>query len=77
MATYHVTIVNEHYSSSNEHECDNVPNAWKQAIKGALEIASEEVSHGNPLFAAEVVLDEGQNRIGRYVISVGASPLKE
>lgn len=77
MATYHVTVVNEHYVSSNEHQCNDVADAWRHAIKSAVQIASEEVSHGNPLFAAEVVLDEGKKRIGRYVISVGVSPLKD
>ena len=77
MGTYHVTIVNEHFSSSNEHRCDNVADAWKHAIKGALDIASEQVSHVDPYFGAEIVLDEGEKRVGRYVISVGVSPLKD
>ena len=77
MRTFHIRVVNEHFSSTNEHKCDDVPGAWKEAISGALAIAAEQVSHGNPFFGAEVVLDEGKTRIGRYVISVGASPLKD
>lgn len=77
MATYRVTVVNEHFSSSNEHASGNVADAWQQALKGALAIASEQVSHGNPHFGAEVVLHEGKKRIGRYVVSVAASPLKD
>jgi hypothetical protein len=77
MPTYHVTIVNEHFSSENKHECGDVTQAWKYAIKGALEIAAEQVSHGAPFFGAEVVLKEGRKPIGRYVVSVGASPLKD
>jgi hypothetical protein len=77
MATYQVSVVNEHFSSSNEHDCEDVVAAWKNAISGALAIAAEQVSNGNPFFGAEVTLKEGQKRIGRYVISVGASPLKD
>jgi hypothetical protein len=39
--------------------------------------AGEQVSHGNPFFGAEITLEEGKKRIGRYVVSVGATPLKD
>ena len=77
MPTYQVSVVNEHFSSSNEHSCADEAAAWKHAISGALAIAAEQVSHGNPFFGAEVVLNEGKKQIGRYVVSVGASPLKD
>jgi hypothetical protein len=77
MATYRISVINEHFSSSNDHECDDVVKAWQQALRGAIEIAAEQVSHGSPFFGAEVRLDEGNKRIGRYVVSVGASPLKD
>ena len=77
MAIFQVTVINEHFSSSNEYHCEDVVAAWKHAIKGALDIASEEVSRGNAFFGAEVALHQGEKRVGRYVISVGASPLKD
>lgn len=77
MTTYKISVVNEHFSSSNEHQSKDVVSAWQQAIHGALAIAAEQVSHGNPFFGAEVTLHEGETRIGRYIISVGASPLKD
>jgi len=77
MATYRISVINEHFTSSNEHECGDVVTAWQQAIRGALAIAADQVSHGNPYFGAEIVLDEGKRRVGRYVVSVGASPLKD
>jgi hypothetical protein len=42
----------------------------------AVLIAADQVSHGNPFFGAEVTLQEGKKRIGRWVVSVGATPLK-
>jgi hypothetical protein len=77
MPTYRVTIVNEHFSSSEDQEAPEVSKAWQEAIGSAISIAAEQVSHGNPFFGAEVTLEEGNKKIGRYVVSVGATPLKD
>jgi len=77
MPAYRVTIVNEHFSQDGEHEAADVRAAWQKAIRAAIEIAADQVSHGDPFFGAEVRLEEGNKQIGRYVISVGASPLKD
>jgi hypothetical protein len=77
MPTYRVTIVNEHFSSSEEQEAADVLKAWQKAIGSAIAIAGEQVSHGNPFFGAEIRLEEGNKQIGRYVVSVGATPLKD
>ena len=76
MPKYRITVVNEHFSSSEDHEAPDVVKAWQTAIGSAVAIAADQVSHGNPFFGAEVTLDEGNKRIGRYVVSVGATPLK-
>jgi hypothetical protein len=75
--TYRVSIVNEHFSQEGEQEAPDVVHAWQQAIASAVEIAGDQVSHGNPFFGAEVVVQEGNKQIGRYVVSVGATPLKD
>ena len=77
MATYQISVVNEHLTSSNEHESADVLTALKYAIRSALDIAADQVSHGSPYFGAEVRLEEGNKLIGRYVVSAGASPLKD
>jgi hypothetical protein len=77
MPTYTVTIVNEHFSHSGDEEAQDVTKAWQRALSSAIAIASDQVSHGNPFFGAEVTLEEGNKRIGRYVVSVGATPLKD
>jgi hypothetical protein len=77
MPTYRVTIVNEHFSQEGEHEAADVVTAWQKAIGAAIEIAADQVSHGNPFFGAEITLADGNNRIGRYVVAVGATPLKD
>jgi hypothetical protein len=77
MPTYRLTIVNEHFSQSGEQESRDNIEAWKIAIASAINIAADQVSHGNPFFGAEVTLEQGNQKIGRYVVSVGATPLKD
>lgn len=77
MPTYRVTIVNEHFSQAGDQEAADVVGAWKMAIASAISIASDHVSHGAPFFGAEVTIEEGNKKIGRYVVSVGATPLKD
>lgn len=77
MPSYCITIINEHFSQSGEHQADDDIAAWKEAISSAINIAGDQVSHGNPFFGAEVVLTQGDEQLGRYVVSVGATPLKD
>ncbi len=77
MTPYQVTIVNEHFSQTAELKASDQLGAWKEAIGSAIAIANDQVSQGNPFFGAVVTLMEGNKQIGRYVVSVGASPLKD
>ena len=77
MPTYQVTIVNEHFSSSEKQDSPDASKAWQAAIRSAITIAADQVAHGSPFFGAEVTVDQGNKRIGRYVVSVGATPLKD
>ena len=77
MPSYTVTIVNEHFSQTGEQESPDNISAWKTAISSAITIAADQVSHGNPFFGAEVTVAQGKEQIGRYLVSVGATPLKD
>lgn len=77
MAQYRITVVNEHFSQSGEQEANDNVHAWQTAIRSAIEIAADQVSHGSPFFGAEVVVEKGDELVGRYVGSVGATPLKD
>jgi hypothetical protein len=77
MEKFRVSIVNEHFSASEEQESTDVVKAWQVAIRSAITIAADQVSHGNPFFGAEVTLEQGNKRLGRYVVSVAAAPLKD
>lgn len=77
MPTYSVTIVNGHFSQTGEQVSRDNIEAWKAAISSATAIDADQVSNGNPLFAAEVTVTQGKEQIGRYLVSVGATPLKD
>lgn len=77
MQTYKITIVNEHFSQAGEQESSNDLEAWQTAVRSAITIAADQVSHGNPFFGAEVTIQEGKRQVGRYIVSVGATPLKD
>lgn len=77
MPSYTVTIVNEHFSQTGEQESPDNIAAWKSAISSAITIAADQVSHGSPFFGAEVTVTQGKEQIGRYLVSVGATPLKD
>ena len=77
MPTYRLSIVNEHFSQSADQEARDVVDAWHKAIRATIVIAADQVSHGNPFFGAELTLKQGNKKIGRYVVSVGATPLQE
>jgi len=77
MPSYNVTIINGHFSSSGEFEAPDNTEIWKKAIASAIIIAADQVSHGNPFFGAEVTVTLGKEQIGRYVVSVGATLLKD
>ncbi|PTW47339.1 hypothetical protein C8J25_10354 [Sphingomonas faeni] len=77
MPTYTVTIVNEHFTQSGEQESSDNIEAWKSAISSAIAIGADQVSHGSPFFGAEVIVTQGKQQLGRYVVSVGATSLKD
>jgi hypothetical protein len=76
MPTFRVTVLNETFESCNHHQAAEVSDAVQRAIRGALEIGVEEISKGKSFFGAEVKVENGDVLVGRYVVSVGASPLQ-
>lgn len=76
MPTFQITIHNEDFTASEEQDCAGPDQALKEGIKAAIAIATDHVASGKPFFGAEVVLEEGNKKLARYVVAVGASSLK-
>ena len=76
MPVFRVSVVNETFESSNHHDAATVSEAQQRAIKGALEIGVEELSKGKPFFGAEVRVENGDELVSRFVVSMGVSALQ-
>jgi hypothetical protein len=74
--TFRINVVNQHFRSSSEQELANAEAANTAAIKGALQIGTDEVCLDRPFFGAEVSIEHEGQRVGRYIVSVGVSSLK-
>ena len=75
MPKYLIQLVNDEFRAENEEEHPDAEAAAKEAIRGALEVGVEQVLAGKPFYGAEVTIADGNSR-ERFVVSVGASPLK-
>lgn len=75
MPTFQISIVNETFASSNDHEAQSLDAASAEALAAALRIGSDEVVGGQKLFAAEVKVETANAVVGRFVVTVSASPL--
>lgn len=73
---FRISVLNTHFYSSDEHEYADRKVARQHAMRGALAIGIDEIVGGKEFFVAEVTLDEDEQRIERFVVSVGAMPLK-
>ena len=76
MPRFHITVLNENFCSTNQHECIDVDSAQRMAIKGALEIGVDQIAEGKPFFGAVITVEEADRRVGHYVVALGVSPLK-
>lgn len=77
MPTFRISVVNHAFEASNVREAASLDEASAQGIKSALAIGIQEVGHVVPyFFGAEVVVEQDQQVLRRFVVSVGASPLQ-
>lgn len=74
--TFTISVVNETFSASNHRDVPSLDTATSEALRSALEIGAEEVIGGKPFFAAEVTVETANQTLSRFVVSIGASPLK-
>jgi hypothetical protein len=73
---FRISVLNETFSACGEHELATASDAKTEGIKGALAMGSDEVSKGKQYFGAEVKIEEGDELVGCFVVSVGASPIE-
>jgi hypothetical protein len=73
--TFAIKIINDTFEATNHEDLADMGAAKRQALKGALEIGTEKVLAGEPVFAAEVIVADGTDR-QRFIVTIATSPLK-
>lgn len=75
MPTFQIIVANSEFDTNIKQDFDNIDDAKKQALKGVLDVASEQVVAGEPFFGAEVIVTDGRSR-ERFIVALGVSTLK-
>jgi hypothetical protein len=75
MATYRITITNSEFDTTIEQDLADLSAAKAEALKGVLDVASEQVVEGTAFFAAEVTVSGGNER-SRFIVALGVSELQ-
>jgi hypothetical protein len=75
MPTFQISVANSEFATEIEQEFENIEEAKSQALKGVLDLASEQVVAGTPFFGAEVNVTDGRNS-KRFIVAIGVSPLQ-
>jgi len=73
---FKISVVNESFATSEDHEAPSVETARTKALQAALQIGVDEVLRGKNFFAAEVKVQTANELVSRLVVSVGASPIQ-
>ena len=76
MPRYCIRVVNRDFATSSDHELPSMEAANTEALKGALQIGSQEVWEGKAFFAAEISVENEHEPTERMMVAVGASPLR-
>lgn len=73
---FKISVVNETFATSEDHEAPSVETARSRALQAALQIGVDELLRGKNFFAAEVKVEAADELLYRLVVSVGASPIQ-
>ena len=76
MPTFLVSVINHSFTASDEHEVSSTAEAGQQGLASALAIGTAEVMKGERFFGAEVRVERSGKTVGRFMVSVGATPLQ-
>ena len=76
MPIVRIHIINSEFAVCEDVDVSSPEMAREQALKGALEIATEEVRNGKPFFGAEVRIESADDTLDRLMVAVGVSSLQ-
>jgi len=75
MPRYRIRIVNSDFDADEEQDYPDLDAAKYAAMKGALEIGTDQVLLGESFYGAEVRVEERDVLRARFMVSLGSTPL--
>jgi hypothetical protein len=75
MPTFHISVINDEFCSTNQYDCADAETARQTALRGGLDIGVEQVMGGKEFFGAEITVEHGSKRVAQFVIAIGSSSL--
>ena len=76
MPSYRICIVNHDFSASEDIDAPDAAAARRQALRGALNIGTDEVCDGKTFFGAEISIEADDANPERLMIAIGTSRLR-
>lgn len=76
MPMFLIHVINREFSASEEIEAADLEAARSHAMRGALEIGTDEVCKGSSFVGTEVIIECDGELQDRMVIAIGASRLR-
>ena len=73
---YRITINNENFSASEDIEVAGLAAARIEALRGALNIGTDQVCQGKVFFGAEISIQENDGTPLRLMVAIGTTPLQ-
>ena len=76
MPTYRIRVINRDFKANEDFEAPNLEIARVEALRGALQIGTDEICEGKSFFGAEVSIESEGEATERLMIAIGASHLQ-
>ena len=76
MPTYRISIVNKDFTATEDIDAADVAAARTEALKGALQIGTDEICEGKMFFGAEISIQGNGKATERLMIAIGATSLR-
>lgn len=76
MPPFRISVTNENFQTTNDHDFASLAAAIDHAIRGALNIGTDEIVGGKSYFGAEVTVKQDGAEGARFVVSAGVSALR-
>ena len=76
MPSYCITIINRDFRASESIEAASQDAARGEALRGALNIGTDEICEGKMFFGADISIEGAGGTAERLMVAIGASHLR-